>query len=61
MKKYIEELTEVDISKEEISLKKIAHTLDFVSSMNDMAKSDFLENIFDGALKLIPEAEKGSF
>lgn len=40
------------------------HVLDIINScvnMHDMSKNDFLKEMFNGAFKLIPEAEKGSF
>lgn len=52
---------DVDILHEEIDYSKIVHVFDSFENMYKMSKDDFLEKIFVGALKLISEAEKGSF
>jgi HD-GYP domain-containing protein (c-di-GMP phosphodiesterase class II) len=48
-------------NEEEVNYNKIILTVDSFVNMHTMSKSDFLKKIFDGAFKLIPEAEKGSF
>lgn len=49
------------IAQEEIDYNKIVLAVDSFANMHTMSKKDFLEKIFIGAFKLIPEAEKGSF
>lgn len=45
----------------DINYNKIVFEVDSFVNMHTMNKNDFLEKIFIGAFKLIPEAEKGSF
>jgi hypothetical protein len=49
------------VNEEEINYNKIVITVDSFVNMHSMSKNDFLNKIFEGAFKLIPEAEKGSF
>lgn len=49
------------INQEEANYNKIITAVDSFVNMHSMSKSDFLNKIFVGAFKLIPEAEKGSF
>jgi HD-GYP domain-containing protein (c-di-GMP phosphodiesterase class II) len=50
-----------EVNHEDINYNKIVLAVDSFINMNTMSKNDFLEKIFVGAFKLIPEAEKGSF
>lgn len=49
-----------DMKNEHIDYNNIILALDSFINMHNMSKKDFLEKIFLGAFKLIPEAEKGS-
>ena len=40
---------------------KVIDIVDSFVNMHNLSKNDFLEKVFVGAFKLIPEAEKGSF
>ncbi|GKX67341.1 HD-GYP domain-containing protein [Inconstantimicrobium mannanitabidum] len=55
------ESNEVEVETEEINYNKIILVVDSFINMHNMSKKDFLEEIFFGAFKLIPEAEKGTF
>lgn len=55
------ESDEFEIENEEINYNKIILVVDSFINMHNMTKKDFLEEIFFGAFKLIPEAEKGTF
>lgn len=48
-------------SEEDTKYNKIIEILDTFANMRNMTKNEFLERVFIGAFKLIPEAEKGSF
>ena len=50
----------IRVNREEINYNKIVLAVDSLSNMHSMSKNDFLQKIFVGAFKLIPEAEKGS-
>ena len=50
-----------DTDDEDTNYNKIMDIVDSFVNMHNMSKNDFLEKVFIGAFKLIPEAEKGSF
>lgn len=55
------ESNEFEVENEEVNYNKIILVVDSFINMHNMTKKDFLEEIFFGAFKLIPEAEKGTF
>ncbi len=50
-----------DTLAEELDYSKIIQVFESFENVYKMSKDDFLEKIFVGASKIIPEAEKGSF
>jgi polar amino acid transport system substrate-binding protein len=68
MKEIAEELSvffnysdNVSYENDDVNYSKIVNVFDSFENMHKMSKDDFLEKIFVGAFKLIPEAQKGSF
>jgi polar amino acid transport system substrate-binding protein len=68
MKEIAEELSmffnysdNVSYVNDDVNYSKIVNVFDSFENMHKMSKDDFLEKIFVGAFKLIPEAQKGSF
>lgn len=68
MKEIAEELSvffnysdNVSYENDDVNYSKIVNVFDSFENMHKMSKEDFLEKIFVGAFKLIPEAQKGSF
>ncbi|WP_459481777.1 HD-GYP domain-containing protein [Clostridium saccharoperbutylacetonicum] len=51
----------VSYENDDVNYSKIVNVFDSFENMHKMSKDDFLEKIFVGAFKLIPEAQKGSF
>ncbi|MFT8350786.1 HD-GYP domain-containing protein [Clostridium saccharoperbutylacetonicum] len=51
----------VSYENDDVNYNKIVNVFDSFENMHKMSKDDFLEKIFVGAFKLIPEAQKGSF